>query len=137
LPQLTSYIYTEHGGEVLSDSALLRVRSNGTVREVVTFASNPTRHCLEVAAGRFGFTIAGCVQDNTVFLQTTSSVARKGFAFEPQETNAMGLLRLQVAHEIVMLVDTEADCYRKKRGGGILLYAISTDVESDVPLEEI
>lgn len=54
-----------------------------------------------------------------------------------QQTNANNILRLQATHNLVMLVDTDVDCYKKKRSGGIYLYEISDDIQSSSPLTEI
>ena len=92
---------------------------------------------MEVTVARQGYSVVGCVQGEKVLLQAVSGTGRKAFAFEPQETNAQGLLRLQATHNLVMLVDVDADCYRKKRAGGIFLYEISEDLEINAPLAEI
>lgn len=130
VPSLTSYVYTKGGGEALAASSLLRFKPNGTVSEIVNFESSSFRfrYCMEVAVGTYGFTVAGCILDDVVYLQIVSKIATKGLPFSHQETTAKNLIRLQSEHELVMLVDADSDCYRKKRGGGVFLYAISTDM---------
>ena len=56
------------------------------------------------------------------YLQVTSKVGHKPFLFEPQESNAQSIVRLQVSNDILILVDTEENPYRKTRKGGIFLY---------------
>lgn len=72
-----------------------------------------------------------------MYLQTVSWVARKPFAFEPLTTSALNILKLQATNELVMLVDTDDDCYRKSRKGGIFLFEVSGDLDSDESLAQI
>jgi len=65
-----------------------------------------------------------------VYLYVTSFVSSKPFAMLPMESEATNLLKLQAANELVMLVDTETDPYRKSSKGGIFLYELSSDDES-------
>jgi hypothetical protein len=47
------------------------------------------------------------------------------------------LLKLQAANELLMLVDTETDPYRKSTKGGIFLYELSSDEDSEEPLTQL
>lgn len=44
---------------------------------------------------------------------------------------------MQATSNLIMLVDADSDCYKKKRTGGVYLYEISDDMESSAPLTEI
>lgn len=47
------------------------------------------------------------------------------------------MLKLQAANEILMLVDTETNPYRKSTKGGIFLYELSSDQENEEPLTQL
>ena len=72
-----------------------------------------------------------------MYLQTISWVGQKPFPFEPLTTSAINILKIQAANEIVMLIDVDDNCYKKSRKGGIFLFEVSGDMDSDESLAQI
>lgn len=118
---LTSFVDSPRGGELLAEATLFILKTNGSFSSINPLHSNIKKKCVEVAVAK-SFTVTGCIEDETVWLQAVSSVGTKPFVFEGQETSALGLVRLQVSRELVMLVDAEEDCYVKSRKGGVFLF---------------
>lgn len=79
--------------------------------------------CLHIdSAFNDRFEVSGCLTDDAVYIYVTSFVGAKPFAMLPVESEATNLLKLQATHDLLMLVDTEADPYYKTTRGGIFLY---------------
>jgi len=109
---------------------------NGSVHQTVVFDATTKRQCLEVTIGG-NLSVVGCKEDDEVYLQTVSWVGNKPFAFEPLLTSAINILKIQATNELVMLVDTDDNCYRKSRKGGIFLFEVSGDLDSDESLTQL
>ena len=73
--------------------------------------------------------VSGCLSDYSINLYLTSFVSDKGFAFEPFETTARNLFKLEAVNDLIILVDTDNDAYRKTRPGGVYLFAVNMDEE--------
>jgi hypothetical protein len=71
------------------------------------------------------------MSEEAVYLYVTSFIGSKPFAMLPMESEATNLLRLQATNELLMLIDTETDPYRKTTKGGIFLYEINSEKDSE------
>ena len=135
---MTDYSYNKRGGSAQTLGGLVSFRLNGTLGQIITFPENSQKRCLHIETGLgTRFEISGCVGQESILLYVTSFIGNKPFAMSPFETEANNLLKLQVVNELLILVDTEEDPYRKSQRGGIFIYEISGDDESEEPLIQL